>query len=257
MNRTSNGRGWAYTGTLLGALVSIAANVAHSFVPPADASSTWRPPTGAILFAAFWPVALFVGIEMLARVAWRRGWRFSLLRFGGLLPVAGTAAIVSYLHLAGLLAHYGEPKITVVIGPLAVDGLMVMSAAALMSTSPRAVEAVPETVPAQDPETPPEQAKERVPRTPRKRAAKNTRKRAAPKRTEEQLLAEAEALHADALANTGKPVPARRLMTELRIGHPAATKLLGALTEAAPENTSEPVPEDVLDHANSEPVAAV
>jgi hypothetical protein len=143
LTTTPIGRGWAYAGTMLGALVSIAANIAHSFVPPAHAPAGWQPPTGAIAFAAFWPVALFVGIEMLARVAWRRGWRMILLRFGGLLPVAGTAAIVSYLHLAGLLAHYGEPRVTVVIGPLAVDGLMVMSAAALMSTSPQAAQPAP------------------------------------------------------------------------------------------------------------------
>ena len=31
------GRGWAYTGAILGGLVSIAANVAHSFLPPAHA----------------------------------------------------------------------------------------------------------------------------------------------------------------------------------------------------------------------------
>jgi hypothetical protein len=38
---------------------------------------------------------------------------------------------VSYRHLSGLLAHYGEEPIIYYVGPLAVDGLMVMATAAL------------------------------------------------------------------------------------------------------------------------------
>lgn len=260
MKRTSNGRAWAYAGTALGGLVSIAANVAHSFVPPAGAPASWRPALGAPLLAVFWPVALFVAIEILTRTVWRRGWRYIALRFGGLIPVAGTAAIVSYMHLSGLLAHYAEPRITVVIGPLAVDGLMVMSASALMATSPAVVKAVPvtvpEPVPAQDPETPSEQPKERSPKPRRPRASRNTRKRTAPKRTEEQLLADATALNEDALSSTGKPVSARRLMTELRIGHPAAAKLLDALPATVPGNTPETAPEHAIEHANGRELAA-
>lgn len=257
MNRTSNGRGWAYIGTTLGGAVSLAANAAHSYVAPAGAPAAWRPHTGAIMFAVFWPIALFVAIEMLARVRWRTGALWVAVRYVGLVPVAVVAAIVSYQHLSGLLATYGENRLTVVIGPLAVDGLMVLSAAAVMATSPRHAEPVSEPVVLEAPETPSEQAKERVPRPRKKTASKNARKRTPPKRTEEQLLADAEALNADALANTGKPVPARRLMSELRIGHPAATKLLDALTATAPENTVPAAPEYAVEHANGEPVAAV
>src|SRR5947209_2541910 len=35
-NPTTTGRRWAYTGIILGGLVSVAANVAHSFIPPHD-----------------------------------------------------------------------------------------------------------------------------------------------------------------------------------------------------------------------------
>jgi hypothetical protein len=34
---TATGRGWAYVGAVLGGSVSIAANVAHSYVPPTGA----------------------------------------------------------------------------------------------------------------------------------------------------------------------------------------------------------------------------
>src|SRR5689334_16275545 len=42
-----SGRGWAYIGAALGGTVSIAANVAHSYVPPTVAPADWTPQTGA------------------------------------------------------------------------------------------------------------------------------------------------------------------------------------------------------------------
>ena len=126
---------WGYAGAILGGLVSIAANTAHSFVAPPGAPARWHPPTGAVIGAVFWPIALFIAIEILARTAWPSGKRWTAVRFVGLLPVALVAAVVSYNHLSGLLGHYGEDRLTVVIGPLAVDGLMVMSSAAVMATA--------------------------------------------------------------------------------------------------------------------------
>lgn len=125
--RVEPGEAWAYAGTVLGAGVSIAANVAHEYVIQSD------PPPLAIAFAVSWPVFLFVAIEILARARWPRRWYWVCLRFGGLVPVAGVAAVVSYGHLSGLLAHYGERGIPVMFGPAAVDGLMVMSTAALLA----------------------------------------------------------------------------------------------------------------------------
>ncbi|HEX6500172.1 MAG TPA: hypothetical protein VF054_14235 [Micromonosporaceae bacterium] len=144
MSSRVSGRGWAYFGAILGGAVSIAANVAHSYVPPASLGGVspvpvdWSPQPGAVVGAIFWPVALFVAVEILARVAWPAGRRWSALRFGGLLPVATVAAIVSYKHLSGLLTFYGEDRLTSMIGPLAVDGLMVMATGALLATGVRA-----------------------------------------------------------------------------------------------------------------------
>lgn len=134
------GRAWAYVGVGLGGAVSVAANVAHSYVPPAGAAAGWRPEPGAVFGAVFWPVALFVAIEIMARTAWPVGRRWVLLRFGGLAPVAAVAAVVSYRHLSGLLAWYGEDWVTARFGPLAVDGLMVMATGALIAASGRARE---------------------------------------------------------------------------------------------------------------------
>jgi len=131
---TRPGRAWAYAGALLGGAVSVAANVAHSYVPPATAGSDWTPPAGAVIGAVFWPLALFVAVEILARVAWPADRRWWLLRFAGLVPVAAVAAGVSYGHLSGLLSFYGEASWTAAVGPLAVDGLMVMATGALIAT---------------------------------------------------------------------------------------------------------------------------
>lgn len=129
------GRGWAYAGAIGGGAVSIAANIAHSFLPPDGAPLGWRPEIGAVVGAVVWPVFLFIAVEIFVRNIWPKGWSWVLLRWVGLLPVAGVAAFVSYRHLSGLLAHYGEEPIICIIGPLAVDGLMIMSTGALYAGS--------------------------------------------------------------------------------------------------------------------------
>jgi hypothetical protein len=129
-----SGRRWAYLGAALGGTVSIAANIAHSYVPPLGVGPEWTPRAGAVVGAVFWPVALFVATEILTRVAWPSGRVWWLLRWTGMLPVAFVAALVSYRHLSGLLAYYGEEPIVCVLGPLAVDGLMVMATGAILAT---------------------------------------------------------------------------------------------------------------------------
>lgn len=135
----TSGRGWAYAGAVAGAAVSLAANVAHAFVPPAGAMA-WSPPAGAVISAAWWPIALLIALEILIRVDWPDGWQWVLGRYAGLAPVAAVAAVVSYRHLSGLLASYGtEDTVTRTIGPLAIDGLMVMATLALMASRPAPV----------------------------------------------------------------------------------------------------------------------
>jgi hypothetical protein len=135
MSAIVSGRRWAYLGAALGAVVSIAANIAHSFVPPGGSPVDWTPKGGAVIGAVFWPVALFVATEILTRVAWPQGRVWWLLRWAGMLPVAAVAALVSYRHLSGLLGFYGEEPLVCVLGPLAVDGLMVMATGAILATS--------------------------------------------------------------------------------------------------------------------------
>lgn len=124
----TGGRGWAYTGALLGAAISIAANIAESCLTP-------EPPVGSIVAATFWPVSLFISIEIFARTWGKRKW-WTALRWAGLVPVALIAGVASYLHMYALLLSYGESPTIAVLGPLAVDGLMVMATGGLIATAP-------------------------------------------------------------------------------------------------------------------------
>jgi hypothetical protein len=129
----TSGRGWARAGFLTGIVASIAANVARIYVPPKHAPLHWHPPHGAIVAAGFWPVGLLISIEIISRVQWPDGLIWWLIRYGGLTAVAAIAAVISYRHMSGLLAAYGEAGVGAAIGPLAVDGLMVVSSGALLA----------------------------------------------------------------------------------------------------------------------------
>lgn len=133
MAESPPGRSWARLGFGVGIVASIAANVAHSYLKPARAAATWTPQGGAIVAAAFWPVALLISIEVISRVHWPDGWLWKLIRHGGLTAVAGIAAIISYRHMSALLASYGEDAVSAAIGPLAVDGFMAVCSGALLA----------------------------------------------------------------------------------------------------------------------------
>ncbi|MBQ1014907.1 DUF2637 domain-containing protein [Micromonospora sp. M51] len=142
---------WAYLGLILGGLVSVAANIAHSFIAPKGAPQNWTPEPGAVVSAIVWPLFLFIAIEILARTPWPSGWGWDVLRWVGMPPVALVAAFVSYQHLSGLLRHYDEGTLVIWFGPVAVDGLMLMATAALLAakhTNTRPTEPVPAPAPA-------------------------------------------------------------------------------------------------------------
>jgi DNA-binding CsgD family transcriptional regulator len=131
------GRGWAYAGTVLGAVTSVAANIADAYVAPktwhpTHPGQTWSPDLGAVLGSVFWPLALLVASETLARKRWA-GSRSRAVGVGAVLLVALVAAVISYQHLHGLLQHYQETDLSAALGPLAVDGLMIVCSLALVS----------------------------------------------------------------------------------------------------------------------------
>lgn len=130
-----HGAVWARLGFTLGIAASVAANVAHSFVPPDgwDMTQEWTPRHGAVVGAVFWPLALFVAIEVIARVNWPAGRHWWFARWVGLTAMAACAAVISYQHMYGLLIWFGEGQLSATIGPLVADGLMALCSAALLA----------------------------------------------------------------------------------------------------------------------------
>ena len=130
-------RALAWLTFAVGIVVSVLGNIGHA------ASDGMQP--GEWAGAAFWPLALLLSIEVLVRVRWQPEKRWTIARFAGLIVVSVVAAILSYLHLRSLLIFWGYGEFQGSIGPLAVDGLMLIAASALLSIShERAV--VPESV---------------------------------------------------------------------------------------------------------------
>src|SRR5262245_7182823 len=134
-SRMEPGRLWAWAALLVGGGVSLGANLGHSYIPPAGAAVGWSPSRWSLAWAAAGPILLFFTVKLLSHVRWPRGWRFALWRWFGALPVAGLAAYVSWAHISGLLAFIGEDRAVRILGPLAVDGLMLVAVGALMATT--------------------------------------------------------------------------------------------------------------------------
>lgn len=125
------GRWHAWGGFLFGTVASLAANVAHA-----------QQHIGAQLVAAFAPLALLVVVEVSARVEWAPSVRFVLARWVGVGAVALIAFTVSYRAQAALFLSYGLDPLSAAILPLAVDGLMLVCGAALLSIGGRRTQAV-------------------------------------------------------------------------------------------------------------------
>jgi hypothetical protein len=129
-------KAYALGGFLFGTLISIGANVLQAWLPvithKPDLPPGWTPSVFQQGLAAVWPIALLFSIEILSRVSWRSGWQWKVTRYGGVIAAAVSAAVISYGHLFEVLRvfDYGAGAY---VGPLAVDGLMIVSGFAMLS----------------------------------------------------------------------------------------------------------------------------
>lgn len=137
----------AWLGFAFGSVVSILANVMHAWtpIPPENLSdvalAAWVPPVipdpsvSSQIAAGIWPAMLLVAVEVMTRVPWASAWYWAAARYGGVGAVGLGSAIISYGHIKDVLRawHYGD--FSAHIGPLVVDGLMVISGFALLSIS--------------------------------------------------------------------------------------------------------------------------
>ncbi|WP_053721167.1 DUF2637 domain-containing protein [Saccharothrix sp. NRRL B-16348] len=125
----------AWTGFVFGSVMSVAANVLHTWLPAEHMPEGWSPSLASQVGSAVWPIALLLSVEVLSRVPWKPGRQWALARFGGTGTVALGAAVISYGHVRDVLIAWGYGTLAAHVGPLALDGLMVVSGFALLAMS--------------------------------------------------------------------------------------------------------------------------
>jgi hypothetical protein len=104
---------------------SVAANILHADPNPiAQAIAAWPP------------LALLLTVELISRVPVHRR-SLAAVRLGATAAIAGIAAWVSYWHMAGVAARYGETGAAPYLLPLSVDGLVVVASVSLVELAGR------------------------------------------------------------------------------------------------------------------------
>jgi hypothetical protein len=117
---------WAVRACLtLGVAASVAANVLHA-----------QPNPIAQAIAAWPPLALLLTVELISRVPVHRR-SLAAVRLAATAAIAGIAAWVSYWHMAGVAARYGEDGAAPYLLPLSVDGLVVVASVSLVELAGR------------------------------------------------------------------------------------------------------------------------
>jgi hypothetical protein len=117
---------WAVRATLvLGVAASVTANVLHAQDNPISQA-----------IAAWPPLALLLTVELISRVPVHRR-SLAVARLIATAIIAGIAAWVSYWHMAGVAARYGETGASPYLLPLSVDGLIVVASICLVELAGR------------------------------------------------------------------------------------------------------------------------
>ncbi|MFC4148054.1 DUF2637 domain-containing protein [Micromonospora mangrovi] len=110
----------------LGITASIAANVLHA-----------RPSPVSQVISAWPPLALMLTVELISRVPTHQR-LLAAVRMIAAAPIAAIAAWVSYSHMAGVAARYGETQAAAAyLLPLSVDGLVVVASVSLVEITGR------------------------------------------------------------------------------------------------------------------------
>lgn len=140
------GKAVAWAGFIFGSAVSIAANVLAAWIAPAHVAPGWRPTIAAQLGAAVWPVGLLLAVEVVSRVPRPSTWPGKLALFGGIGVVASGSAVISYGHIRDVLESWQYSPLGAGVGPLVVDGLMMVCGVAMLAkpARPEAAAVVPE-----------------------------------------------------------------------------------------------------------------
>jgi len=125
----------AWLGFVFGSVMSVAANVLHAWLPADERPAGWSPGIAQQVGSAVWPIGLLLSVEVLSRVRWAPGVWWALARCGGAGTVAVGSAVISYGHLHEVLIAWDYGPLGAAVGPLVLDGLMVVSGFALLAMS--------------------------------------------------------------------------------------------------------------------------
>ncbi|MDI5939684.1 MULTISPECIES: DUF2637 domain-containing protein [unclassified Micromonospora] len=137
---------WAVRATLaLGVAASVTANILHAQPNPISQA-----------IAAWPPMALLITVELVTRVPVHRR-SLGVIRVAAASAIAAIAAWISYHHMVGVVARYGETGTVPYLLPLSVDGLIIVASVSLVELAARRREAEPQphTVPAEASAAPP------------------------------------------------------------------------------------------------------
>ncbi len=182
---------WAVRCALvLGVAASVAANVLHA-----------NPNPIAQAIAAWPPLALLLTVELISRVPVHRR-TLAAVRMAATASITGIAAWVSYWHMVGVAARYGEQGTAPYLIPLSVDGLVVVASVCLVELAGRFRDADVSTVVDNTPPAPEAQAEvvaEVKPASPPRKAPAST----APKRPFAVTQRAAAALQTDGMDMPG------------------------------------------------------
>jgi hypothetical protein len=118
---------WAVRASLaLGVVASVAANVLHA-----------RPNPISQIIAAWPPLALLLTVELISRAPHHRR-LLRAIRLAATAVIAAIATWVSYWHLAGVAARYGETEHgAAYLLPISVDGLVIVASVSLVEITAR------------------------------------------------------------------------------------------------------------------------
>ncbi|MEU7961400.1 DUF2637 domain-containing protein [Micromonospora humida] len=117
---------WAVRLTLaLGVAASVTANVLHAQANPiAQAIAAWPP------------LALLITVELVTRIPVHQR-ALGAIRVIAASTIAAIAAWISYHHMVGVVARYGETGTVPYLLPLSVDGLIIVASVSLVELSAR------------------------------------------------------------------------------------------------------------------------
>ncbi|AYF76092.1 helix-turn-helix domain-containing protein [Nocardia yunnanensis] len=133
----TSGRTVAWLGFGFGAILSVLANWLYTYLPRDTHATAQHPGVAPQIGSAVWPLVLMLSVEVLLRVRWLPGVWWRLARYAGIGTVALGSAVISYGHVYHVLLSWGYDAVGAHVGPLAIDGFMVICGFALLSESTR------------------------------------------------------------------------------------------------------------------------